>query len=57
MLVEVIGAIVFIVGLFCLLGGAMKQPSSGGSYSADGLLIGGAMGVVFGALVVTIGMI
>jgi hypothetical protein len=60
MLVALIGLILFVTGLVALLAGAIRAPASGsgpGGASSDALLIGGAIGVVLGVMLLGAGLI
>ena len=60
MLVEMIGLLLFGVGLVALFAGALRAPASGagaGGPSGDALLIGGAIGVVFGVAIAVAGLL
>ncbi len=60
MLLVVIGLILFGVGLVALFAGAMRAPASGagpGGPSGDALLIGGAIGAVFGVAIAVAGLL
>ncbi len=62
MLVEFIGLILFVVGLMALFAGAFRAPAPASGIgpagaSGDALLIGGALGIVFGVVITTVGLI
>ena len=58
--VEIIGLILFAAGLTALFAGAFRAPASGvgpGGASGDALLIGGALGIVFGVVITVAGLV
>jgi hypothetical protein len=60
MLLVMIGLILFVVGLVALVAGAVRAPAAGagaGGPSGDALLIGGAIGVVFGVGIAVAGLL
>ena len=56
MIVELIGGIVLLAGLFFLFAGALMMPASGPG-AGDGYLIGGAIAVMMGVILLVAGLI
>jgi hypothetical protein len=57
MIVELLGAILFVGGLVTLFAGAIRSGPSGSSGGSDSLLIAGAVAIMIGAILFIAGVL